>query len=844
MGDPASGTVAIQDNDEPPPAEPAVTIAAGASPVTEGGDAVFTVTANPATAAPLAVTVSVAADGDFGVAGGQHTVTIPVGGSATLTLATTGDEADEPDGAVTVTVNDGEGYTVGSSASGTIAIADDDPAPTVVTVDPALIVQVRGYAAETHHGQAHVDRWQRVLAAFGDDNNGYTPMTAAEAQTYADRGWQRWVPVVAALAALEAAPGPDPVPETLPAVRVAAGDAVTEGGDATFTVTASPPPAADLAVSVTVAADGDFGIEGNERTITIPTTGSATLTLATANDEADEPDGSVTVTLKDGDGYTVGSPPSGVVTIQDDDLPLPVVTVTAKAGPVTEGGDAVFTVSADRAPDADLAVTLAVTDAPDSNFVAGADEGERTVTIPDGATSIVFTLATANDEADEADGAVSVTVDAGDGYTVGDPASGTVSIADDDLPPPMVSIAATAASVTEGGAAAFTLTADRAPEADLPVTLAVAETGGGDHVAADDEGPATAVITKGTTAAVFSIATVDDETHEPDGAVTVTLTAGEGYTVGVAPGDAATGTVTDNDAVGEAVLSVADAEVTEGEGLPVMVFTVSLSAPAPAPVQVYVSTRPSTPVSAIPKVDYAPASYALPFRAGQTEKQVYVRIYDDSHDEDPETFEVVLSKARGAAIGDGVAVGTIVNSDPMPAAWLARFGRTVAQQALDGIAGRLAAPRTPGAQGTLAGQAFTLRPRGGDDPAPAAGTSLLAGLAAQVLPTLPNGGLGAGPPSGFDPGAAGPAGANGMATRTLTLRDVLLGSSFTATGQPDAHGGSVAFWGRAAQATFEGREGTFALDGGNHHCPAGHGLRPGPLAARRHPAPEFRHRRL
>ncbi len=671
---------------------PAVSVSAGAD-VTEGGDAVFTVTANPAPAAALTVSVTVAAEGDYGITAGTRTVSIPAAGSATLTLATTGDDADEADGSVTATVNAGEGYTVGSPASGTVAIADDDLPPAVATVDPALVAQVRGYAAETHQGQAHVDRWKRVLAAFGDDN-GYTPMTAAEARTHADKGWQRWVPVAAALAALEAPP------ETLPAVTVSAGADVTEGGDAVFTVTANPAPAAELSVTVTVAASGEFGVTAGTQTVPIPTTGSAVLTLATANDEADEPDGSV-----------------------------------------------------------------------------------------------------------------SVTVAAGNGYTVGDPASGTVAIADDDAPLPVVSIAATAASVTEGGAAAFTLTADRAPEADLPVTLAVAETGDGDHVAADDEGPATAVIAKGTTTAVFSIATVDDDAHEPDGAVTVTLTAGEGYTVAVAPGDAATGTVTDNDAVGGAVLSVADAEVTEGEGLPVMVFTVSLSAPAPAPVRVFVSTRPSTPVSAIPKVDYAPASYALPFRAGQTEKQVYVRIYDDSHDEDPETFEVVLSQARGAAIGDGVAVGTIVNSDPMPAAWLARFGRTVAQQALDGIAGRLAAPRTPGAQGTLAGQAFTLRPRGATPDAPAAGTSLLAGLAAQVLPTLPNGGLGAGPPSGFDPGAPGRAGIGGPAASTLTLRDILLGSSFTATGQPDAHGGSVAFWGRAAQATFEGREGTFALDG-------------------------------
>ena len=47
----------------------------------------------------------------------------------------------------------------------------------------------------------------------------------------------------------------------------------------------------------------------------------------------------------------------------------------------------------------------------------------------------------------------------------------------------------------------------------------------------------------------------------------------------------------------------------------------------------------------------------------------------------------------------------------------------------------------------------------------------------------------------------------------MTTAEVLLGSSFTATGEQDSHGGSLALWGRAAQSHFDGREGTFSLDG-------------------------------
>ena len=93
-----------------------------------------------------------------------------------------------------------------STASVTVAEAE------AYTVDPALIQAVQGYAAE--NGDAHQERWNRVLAAFGTITHA-NPMTAQEAQTYVDKGWNRWIPVTAALAALEqaAAQQTDPEPQ-------------------------------------------------------------------------------------------------------------------------------------------------------------------------------------------------------------------------------------------------------------------------------------------------------------------------------------------------------------------------------------------------------------------------------------------------------------------------------------------------------------------------------------------------------------------------------------------------------------------------------------------------------
>ena len=67
--------------------------------------------------------------------------------------------------------------------------------------DQDVVADVRGYARETQHGFEHVMRWMKVLKTFGT----ITDMTAAEAQGYADKGWERWDPVVDELKEKEAA---------------------------------------------------------------------------------------------------------------------------------------------------------------------------------------------------------------------------------------------------------------------------------------------------------------------------------------------------------------------------------------------------------------------------------------------------------------------------------------------------------------------------------------------------------------------------------------------------------------------------------------------------------------
>ena len=400
--------------------------------VTEGGDATFTVSANPAPAADLDVSVTVSQSDDSGISMEHRTVTIPTAGYAALTVATTNDEVDEPDGSVTVTVDASANldYRVSSSQGTAVVVVSDDDGG--YTVNQGTIARVKELASQTQHGAAHVNRWNRVLLAFGEhDGAGVTggPMTASEAQDMADNHSSPvWDLVVVELTALEAAAAQTPPPT--PEVSVTAGSGVTEGGDATFTVTASPAPASNLGVSVTVSQSGDYGATTGQRTVTIPTSGSVTLTVGTTDDSTDETDGSVTATVNAGSGYTVSSSQSAatVAVSDNDDASTPVVSVTAGSG-VTEGGDVTFTVTASPAPAADLAVSVTVATTGDFGY----GTLPTSVTIPTSGSATV-TITTTDDDVDETDGSVTATVNAGSGYTVGAPSSETADVADNDDP--------------------------------------------------------------------------------------------------------------------------------------------------------------------------------------------------------------------------------------------------------------------------------------------------------------------------------------------------------------------------------------------------------------------------
>ena len=320
-------------------------------------------------------------------------------------------------------------------------------------------------------------------------------------------------------------------------------------------------------------------------------------------------------------------------------------------------------------------------------------------------------------------------------------------------------------------------------------------------------------------------------------------------------------------------ISVADARAQEGPGNTAD-FTVTLSRASTGTVTVGYATADGTATAG---QDYTAASGTLTFAPGETSGSVSVSVLDDTHDDDGETFTLRLSNASGGRLTDDSATGTIENSDPMPQAWLARFGRAASDHVVQAIGTRLrgGAQETPETHFTLGGRQAdsvfspwdgiraAFAPTGTDTGKPAladassrdrmdrfraeslgvssfGGSSLEGssfegssfegssfggssfGGSSPAGGNLAGGGL-AGPARGGTSGsqAARSMLMNGLGLPTGNLRDLLMGSSFFYSrpvgedGPSDASGwlGQWSAWGETAATRFSGADGTLSLNG-------------------------------
>ena len=111
----------------------------------------------------------------------------------------------------------------------------------------------------------------------------------------------------------------------------------------------------------------------------------------------------------------------------------PVVTIAKDKNVVLEEeGTADFTLSRTGSTTAALTVTVEVTQEADRDILPDGAAAERTVTFAVGSATTALMVTLDDDDLKETNGELTVEVQAGAGYTVGDPASATVTVGDRD----------------------------------------------------------------------------------------------------------------------------------------------------------------------------------------------------------------------------------------------------------------------------------------------------------------------------------------------------------------------------------------------------------------------------
>jgi len=227
--------------------------------------------------------------------------------------------------------------------------------------------------------------------------------------------------------------------------------------------------------------------------------------------------------------------------------------------------------------------------------------------------------------------------------------------------PPTLSI--NNVSITEGNSgtknAGFTVNLSEASTQSVSVDYATANDtaiAGSDYTAKSG----TLNFSPGQTSKTFTVPILGDTLDEANETFKVNLSQANNATIADGQG---VGTIIDNDDSTPVLsqLSINDVSVTEGDsGTKNATFTVSLSAASTESISVDYGTGNDTATAGS---DYTAESGTLTFAAGETSKTINVAVTGDTTVESDETFNVNLSNASNATIGDGQGVGTILNND-------------------------------------------------------------------------------------------------------------------------------------------------------------------------------------
>ena len=606
---------------------------------------------------------------------------------------------------------------------------------------------------------------------------------------------------------------------------------IDEGGNETYTVALRTRPSGNVRITVWRSSYAVvFGRNTGRLTFTPDNWNVPKTVVLRAVHDDDARDGAVVLTHAASGGGYGGVPPVTLrVTVADDDEVGIALSKTALT--IGEGGSAAYTVALGTRPTGNVRITVWRSS---YDIVFGRNTGRLTFTPDNWNVPKTVKLRAVHDN-DARDGAVVLTHAAsGGGYGRVSPVTLRVTVADDD-DARLSSLALEGIALDEAFESARTSYTATVEHAVNMVTIR----------AANDDG-AMLTMPQDEDAELPGVQVVLDEGVN---VIEVQVTGGNGrartYTVAVTrllPAIGASLTDSPDMYVGRPFtvdLSLHPPSGPTPESARRMLFTLRLSEAIDREVIVCWRTVEATPPaptdrcpwgttsarsgSATPGADYDPFSGFFVMQSGQTSRELGVRLFDDSIDDDGETVTLEIAHARivnddgspGVAIDiqTTTAVGTIENRGAIPSAWLLRFGRTVAEQVVDAVRNRVAAPRRPGFAARLAGHAVGVPACNAAEGDPSA--------------ALPPGSSGPEEPdsagrceegktlSDWAPGStAAWHGADELSPRAqpLTAQETIAATSLSLSSET-AQDGLVSFWMRGAVSRFDGEDGGVALDG-------------------------------
>ncbi len=218
----------------------------------------------------------------------------------------------------------------------------------------------------------------------------------------------------------------------LPTVTIVATDAqASEIGtdNGVFTISRSGSTNTALNVNYTISGTASNGVDYKTipNSVTIAAgSSSATIVITPIDDNTDEGDETIILTLTSGSSYLIGNPSSATVMIKDNDHATPTVTISTQIPSIPEMGIGTFTVTRAGSTTTALNVNYTIS----GTAVNGKDYVELlgSVTIPDGFESETIMLAPIPSLSVGSSKTCTITLSPNPDYVVGNPNSATISI--------------------------------------------------------------------------------------------------------------------------------------------------------------------------------------------------------------------------------------------------------------------------------------------------------------------------------------------------------------------------------------------------------------------------------